>query len=60
MNRVRIRRGRVYVTCPRGHNMGSAKTTEWAGSWLEARAGDPNGCSACPPETEKRAMWGDR
>jgi len=32
----------VVVLCPYGHLFTTLPMRDWAGSWLEAKAGDPN------------------
>jgi hypothetical protein len=48
-----IGRGRaaiIGVLCPYGHVVTSMPAKEWAGSWLEAKAGDPAWIVRCDGE----------
>ena len=38
---------RVVVLCPYGHYHTSIEMKDWAGSWLEAKASDPNWTIKC-------------
>jgi hypothetical protein len=50
------KQARLWVLCPLGHVVQGIAITEWAGSGLEARMGDPSymvECIGTPPNREE-------
>jgi hypothetical protein len=37
----------ILILCPFGHVLGGMPAKDWAGSWLEAKATDPNWQMEC-------------
>lgn len=49
--------GRVLLLCPVGHLVQSVSSGDWAGSRLEAKAGDPHFEVTCHGTLPDEARW---